>query len=181
MLTFLNYLGHELRNLFRKPATVTYPAAERVYPERYRGHIENDISKCILCGMCMRGCPSGAITVSRTDYTWELRPFSCVQCSNCVEVCPAKCLSMKTGYTEPGEEKISITHRYSEEQISKEKEKQKAIAAKAAAVKAAAAAKAEAAKAAAGTGAAKTAAGAEGGKPAAVTKAAKAETEKAAQ
>ena len=181
MLTFLNYLGHELRNLFRKPATVAYPAAERVYLERYRGHIENDISKCILCGMCMRGCPSGAITVSRAEYTWELRPFSCVQCSNCVEVCPAKCLSMKTGYTEPGEEKISITHRYSEEQITKEKEKQKAIAAKAAAAKAAATAKAEAAKAAAATGAVKTAASAKAGKPEAENEAAKAETEKAAQ
>ncbi len=167
MLTFLNYLGHELKNLFRKPATVAYPAAERVYPERYRGHIENDISKCILCGMCMRGCPSGAIRVSRADYTWELQPFSCVQCSNCVEVCPAKCLTMKTGYTEPGVEKTCITHRYSKEQIEKEKAKQKAIAEKAAAAKAA--------KAAA------TKAVAEDGKPQTASAAANAETVKAAQ
>ncbi len=147
MMEFIAYVGHELKNMLKGPATVSYPEKEREFPERYRGHVENDISRCILCGMCMRGCPSGAITVSRKDYTWEIRPFSCVQCDNCVEVCPAKCLSMKPGYTEPGTEKTSIVHRYSEEQIAKEVEKQKAIAAKAAAAKAAAAARAAASSA----------------------------------
>lgn len=141
MMEFIAYVGHELKNMLKGPATVSYPEKAREFPERYRGHVENDISRCILCGMCMRGCPSGAITVSRKDYTWEIHPFSCVQCDNCVEVCPAKCLSMKPGYTEPGTEKTSIVHRYSEEQIAKEVEKQKAIAAKAAAAKAAAAAR----------------------------------------
>ncbi len=147
MIEFIAYVGHELKNMLKKPATAEYPGKERVYPERYRGHVENDISRCILCGMCMRGCPSGAISVSRPDYTWQIHPFSCVQCNNCVEVCPVKCLSMKPGYTEPGTEKASIVHRYSEEQIAKEIAKQKALAEKAAAAKAEAAAKAAAAKA----------------------------------
>ena len=133
MIEFIAYVGHELKNMLKKPATAEYPGKERVYPERYRGHVENDISRCILCGMCMRGCPSGAISVSRPDYTWQIHPFSCVQCNNCVEVCPVKCLSMKPGYTEPGTEKASIVHRYSEEQIAKEIAKQKALAEKAAA------------------------------------------------
>ena len=102
MIEFIAYVGHELKNMLKKPATAEYPGKERVYPERYRGHVENDISRCILCGMCMRGCPSGAISVSRPDYTWQIHPFSCVQCNNCVEVCPVKCLSMNPGYTEPG-------------------------------------------------------------------------------
>lgn len=139
MMEFIAYVGHELKNMLKGPVTVSYPEKERTFPERYRGHVENDISKCILCGMCMRGCPSGAIRVSRPDYTWEIHPFSCVQCNNCVEVCPAKCLAMKPGYTEPGTEKTTITHRYSEERIAAEVAKQKALAEKA---KAAAAAKA---------------------------------------
>ena len=147
MIEFIAYVGHELKNMLKKPATAEYPGKDRGYPERYRGHVENDISRCILCGMCMRGCPSGAISVSRPDYTWQIHPFSCVQCNNCVEVCPVKCLSMKPGYTEPGTEKSSIVHRYSEEQIAKEIAKQKALAEKAAAAKAAAAAQAAAAKA----------------------------------
>lgn len=147
-MAFASYVGHELKNLFSKPDTEKYPYGERKFMDRYRGHIENDISKCILCGACMRGCPSNAITVSRPNYTWEIHPFSCVQCNNCVEVCPTKCLSMAPSYTEPGSEKTTILHRYSDEQIAKEEEKKKAIAARAAAA-AAARAKAAAAKAAA--------------------------------
>ena len=55
MIEFIAYVGHELKNMLKKPATAEYPGKERVYPERYRGHVENDISRCILCGMCMRG------------------------------------------------------------------------------------------------------------------------------
>ena len=63
-MAFTSYIGYALKNLFTKPSTEKYPAQPRQYEERYRGHIENDISKCILCGMCMRSCPSSAITVS---------------------------------------------------------------------------------------------------------------------
>lgn len=141
----LNYVARSLRNLFTKPATEEFPAKPREYKERYRGHIENDISKCILCGNCMRNCPSDAITVTKAKYTWEIHPFSCVQCSKCVEVCPTKCLKMVNSFTEPGSEKTRIVNRYSDEQIAKEVEKQKALAARVAAAKAAAAAKAKAA------------------------------------
>lgn len=155
-MAFLPYVGMALKNLFSKPATESFPAGEREYTDRYRGHIENDIEKCILCGNCQRNCPSGAIKVSKADFTWEIHPFSCVQCSKCVEVCPVKCLSMVNSFTEPGAEKTKIVNRYSEEKIAKEKEKQRLMAEKIAAAKKAAAEKAAAAKAAA---AAKTPAG----------------------
>ncbi len=142
-MAFTSYIGYALKNLFTKPSTEKYPAQPRQYEERYRGHIENDISKCILCGMCMRSCPSSAITVSKPAYSWKIRPFSCVQCRRCVEVCPVHCLSMHNAYTEPGPEKTEIVNSYSEEQIAKEIEKQKAMAAKIAAAKAAAAKAAE--------------------------------------
>ncbi len=136
----LNYVGQQIKNLFSKPATVEYPAKPRDFKERYRGHIENDIDVCILCGACMRGCPSGAITVTKPQYTWEIHPFSCVQCNNCVEVCPVHCLKMVNSYTEPGAEKRVITNKYNETRIQAEIEKQKAIAAKVAAAKASASA-----------------------------------------
>ena len=75
-MAFTSYIGYALKNLFTKPSTEKYPAQPRHYEERYRGHIENDISKCILCGMCMRSCPSSAITVSKPAYSWKIRPFS---------------------------------------------------------------------------------------------------------
>lgn len=107
-MSFFTFARTELHNLFSKPVTEPYPKEPKQFKERTRGHIENDISSCILCGMCMRKCPSGAITVNRAERTWAIRRFSCVQCGSCVENCPKKCLSMLPGYTSPGEEKTTV-------------------------------------------------------------------------
>ena len=94
-----------LKNLFSKPATRPYPEQPREYPERTRGHVEIDIDTCILCGLCSRKCPTGAITVDRAEKTWKIERFGCIQCGCCVETCPKKCLTMKNTYTRPGAEK----------------------------------------------------------------------------
>lgn len=97
-----------LKNLFAKPVTTSYPAAPKEYPERTRGHVEIQIEDCILCGLCMRSCPPGAIQVNRAAGVWSINRFDCIQCGYCVEKCPKKCLSIVPGYTTP-EEKKSIT------------------------------------------------------------------------
>ena len=144
-----------IRNLFHKPVTEKYPFVPKEYGERTRGHIENDISKCVLCGLCMTRCPSHAITVNKAAYTWQINPFSCVQCNYCVEGCPKKSLTMKNTYTEPDTQKTSIVLKYSAERIAEEEEKRKAMIEKAMAAKKAAEAKKAAAAqetAPAGTG-----------------------------
>ncbi len=104
-MSLLTFTKTELRNLFSKPATRPYPQQPREYPERTRGHIENDIDVCIFCGLCSKKCPTGAITVDRTARTWSIHRFSCIQCGYCVESCPKKCLSMHQTYTQPGAQK----------------------------------------------------------------------------
>ena len=84
-----------LKNLFSPPVTRPYPEQPREYPERTRGHVEIDIDTCILCGLCSRKCPTGAITVNRAEKTWKIERFGCIQCGCCVETCPKKCLTMK--------------------------------------------------------------------------------------
>ena len=98
-----------LKNLFSPPVTRPYPEQPREYPERTRGHVEIDIDTCILCGLCSRKCPTGAITVNRAEKTWKIERFGCIQCGCCVETCPKKCLTMKNAYTQPGAEKVSDT------------------------------------------------------------------------
>lgn len=100
-MKLMDFTGFALKNLFSKPATKNYPAEPAVYPERSRGHIEIDIDDCVMCGMCQRKCPSGAITVDRATRTWSIERMGCVQCENCVSGCPKKCLHIKPGYTEP--------------------------------------------------------------------------------
>ena len=108
MSQFMGFTKTVLKNLFSKPVTTSYPAVPRVYPERTRGHVEIKIEDCILCGLCMRSCPPGAIQVNRGTGAWAINRFDCIQCGYCVEKCPKKCLSIVPGYTTP-EEKKSVT------------------------------------------------------------------------
>ncbi len=137
-----------LKNLFSKPATTAYPFEPKVYPERTRGHVEINIEECILCGMCMRSCPPGAIEVKKPESLWTINRFDCIQCGYCVEKCPKKCLSLVPGYQTPGPQKETVTVEkpFDPEEEARKEAAKKAALEKAAAMKAAK--EAEAAKAA---------------------------------
>lgn len=90
-----------LSSLFKKPATLMYPAAPAHLQPITRGHIEIDIDSCIFCGICSRKCPADAIAVNRTEKTWNIERMRCIQCNCCTEVCPKKCLRMENAYTPP--------------------------------------------------------------------------------
>ena len=84
------------KNISKKSSTVLYPVAGKPVFERERGQINVDIDKCTLCTMCARKCPTGAITVDRTEKFWSIDRLLCIQCNCCAEVCPQKCLTMDT-------------------------------------------------------------------------------------
>jgi len=56
--------------------------------------VQIDERLCILCGLCMRNCPRGAITVKRKVDLKKLRKGSisvkegCIDCRLCTDVCP---------------------------------------------------------------------------------------------
>ena len=85
-------------SLFKKPETVLYPIETKPQPAGLKGHIEIDVSTCILCGLCEKSCPTDCITVDKATSTWSTNPFACIQCGYCVTVCPKKSLSMLPGY-----------------------------------------------------------------------------------
>ncbi|MDR0424502.1 MAG: 4Fe-4S binding protein [Clostridiales Family XIII bacterium] len=94
-------------SLFKKPATLMYPVISREWQERTRGQIAIEMDACILCGICMRKCPTDAITVEKASRSWTIQRMQCIQCCCCVEVCPKKCLMNKPEYTTPDIKKIS--------------------------------------------------------------------------
>ena len=103
-----------MKSLFGKPATLMYPVVPREWKERTRGHIELDVEKCVLCGICSRRCPTNAITVDRAARTWKVERMACIQCSSCVFNCPKKCIEMKPEYTAPNTVKVFDTYEVPE-------------------------------------------------------------------
>jgi NADH-quinone oxidoreductase subunit I len=101
-----------LRNVFRRPTTVEFPAVRRPRPERYRAsfallHDEQGDELCVGCKACERICPSQIITVEllkresavsgkKRAYASEfvLDANACIYCELCVQVCPTDAIVM---------------------------------------------------------------------------------------
>lgn len=90
-----------LGGLFKKPETLLYPVQTKTPPPGLKGHVVNDVDTCILCGICQKRCPCGAIVVDKAARTWSIDRFRCVQCGSCVRECPKHCLAMEPTYTPP--------------------------------------------------------------------------------
>lgn len=99
-----------LKSLFKRPETIRYPYETKPPVEDLKGHVENDIVECTLCGICAKRCPTGCITVDKEAESWTINPFDCIQCRTCVRECPQHCLTMMPEYRKPAFEKVvSVT------------------------------------------------------------------------
>lgn len=89
-----------IRNLFHKPATIAYLGTGTPdIGQRYRGRIQYDPANCVNCRLCMRDCPTGALTIinegTRTERKMKavLNIGHCIFCCQCVDSCAKKCLT----------------------------------------------------------------------------------------
>ena len=84
-----------LRSLFKKPVTSLYPFVKTPMPKNFRGKLRFYQERCIGCKMCMRDCPSAAITikaVGEKKFIAEIDLARCLYCAQCVDTCPKKAL-----------------------------------------------------------------------------------------
>jgi NADH-quinone oxidoreductase subunit I len=90
------------REFFKPVVTEQYPWEVPEMTENFRGHIElvkdekTGKPKCIACGMCMRSCPSGCITLAgkkeegakkKSLTKYHLDFTTCSLCGTCIESC----------------------------------------------------------------------------------------------
>lgn len=85
-------------SLFKKPETVLYPVQKKEPPRGLKGHVVVDVDTCILCSLCQKRCPCGAIEVDKKARTWTIDHFRCVQCASCAYECPKGSLTMEPTY-----------------------------------------------------------------------------------
>ncbi len=90
-----------VKNLGRKPVTVTYPKEPMLLPKNFRGRPVYDPKGCIGCKICERDCPSRAIAITKVaEKTWACT-FAldrCVYCGQCADSCPKKTILMSHIY-----------------------------------------------------------------------------------
>lgn len=106
-------MGITLKNFVSPVVTMQYPHEHMEMPKLFRGHIElikdeeTGESKCIVCGMCQKACPSGCITVAgakvegkkgKTLTKYILDFTKCSLCGSCVESCKPGAITFSNEY-----------------------------------------------------------------------------------
>lgn len=79
-----------LRHVLKLPATVQYPFVKVEMPKDFRGKMLFFAEKCNGCGLCVKDCPSKALTINKTadkrgEAIFELD--KCIYCGQCVDSC----------------------------------------------------------------------------------------------
>src|ERR1700674_2678394 len=116
-MDILKGLGTTVKNMGKKPTTVSYPEQERELPPRFRGrHVlhryENGLERCVGCFLCAGACPANAIYIEAEENTEEKRVspgeryaqvfdvnmLRCIFCGYCQAACPTGAITLENGY-----------------------------------------------------------------------------------
>lgn len=107
--TVLQGMWVTLKEFFNPPITLQYPYERPKLPEGSRGlpvqltDLTTGKPKCTACGVCVRACPAGCITLEAAtnpetkkkevgSYTIDMS--KCMVCGLCVEACAFDALAM---------------------------------------------------------------------------------------
>jgi NADH-quinone oxidoreductase subunit I len=116
-LDIIKGLATTLKNMGRKPTTISYPEEERDLPARFRGrHVlhryENELERCVGCYLCAGACPADAIYIEADENTdenrvspgeryakvFDVNMLRCIFCGYCQAACPTGAITLEKEY-----------------------------------------------------------------------------------
>lgn len=114
-------LGDVFQSLFRRPVTRDYPVERKPAPDRLRGKLHWDPTKCTGCRLCSKDCPANAIEVTMVDKATKRIVMTyhmdrCTFCAQCVRSCSQNALELSNHEWElAGTNKAEFTLYYGDE------------------------------------------------------------------
>ena len=107
-----------LKSAMQKPATLNYPAEKLAVAEHLRGKLKFHAENCIGCRLCMKDCPTNAITIRKAgekQFEADIDLGRCIYCAQCVDSCPKDALTSTTDFelAQLDREKLKTTQRRS--------------------------------------------------------------------
>lgn len=116
-LDIIKGLATTLKNMGRKPTTISYPEEERELPARFRGrHVlhryDNEMERCVGCYLCAGACPADAIYIEADENTdenrvspgeryakvFDVNMLRCIFCGYCQAACPTGAITLEKEY-----------------------------------------------------------------------------------
>ncbi len=116
-LDILKGMATTLKNIGKKPTTISYPEEERELPARFRGrHVlhryENGLERCVGCYLCAGACPANAIYIEAEENTdadrvsageryakvFDVNMLRCIFCGYCQAACPTGAITLEQNY-----------------------------------------------------------------------------------
>ena len=110
-------LATTLKELGKKPTTVSYPEEKRELPARFRGrHVlhryEGGLERCVACFLCAGACPADAIYIEadenndehrvspgeRYARVFDINLLRCIFCGYCQQACPTGAIKLEQIY-----------------------------------------------------------------------------------
>ncbi len=105
-LNLLKGLAVTFKNLISRAITIQYPTQKLAMTKRFRGLVDLNPEKCIMCYQCVKICPTDCIAITHEDLPErkkKLKSFKykmelCCFCGLCAQACPTSAIYMNKIY-----------------------------------------------------------------------------------